>query len=259
MLSDKTIKFEQLYDEHFLSVYRLALGLVRNSCDAEEITQEAFLRAFRSFDSFRKDSSFYTWIYRITLNVANDYMKKRDKMVVQQIQDDGYIIDEIKDNDPAHDPEIEAMAHEARTMCLHSITECLSGSQRKIFCLAITLGLPHKFVAEILDCSVGSVKTALHRAKKQWFGYMENRCELINRSNPCHCKQWVKFGISQGWFSHDEAKNINTSPNPVMIKEILDLRDLCDLYKSLYAQSNFEKIAERIKSGIKKNEWNLFS
>lgn len=256
---NKANLFEQLYDEHFIKVYRLALGLVKNSFDAEEITQESFLRAFRSYDSFREDSSFFTWIYRITLNVSNDYMKKKEKTAIQSLEDKGYTVDEIIDEDHTSNPESEFLEHEARVMCLHSITECLEGNQRKIFCLAVTLGLPQKTVAEILDCSVGTVKTALHRAKKRWFGYMENRCGLIKKSNPCHCKQWVKFGLSQGWFSSDEAKDIRIEPNPVLVKEVLDLRTLRNLYKPLHSELDTEKFAERVKSGIENKEWNIFS
>jgi len=259
MNTTKTDLFEQLYNEHITKVYRLALGLVRNPFDAEEITQESFLRAFRSYNSFREDSSFFTWIYRITLNVANDYMIKKEKTAVQSLEDAGYTIDEIIDPDQTSDPETEFLEHETKVMCLHSITECLEGNQRKIFCLAITLGLPQKIVAEILECPVGTVKTALHRAKKRWFGYMENRCSLINKSNPCHCKQWVKFGLSQGWFSSDEAKNINIAPNPVLIKEVLDLRTLREIYITQYSESDTENMAERIKAGIKNNEWDILS
>ncbi|MCL1982317.1 MAG: RNA polymerase sigma factor [Clostridiales bacterium] len=259
MDANKANLFEQLYNENFVKVYRLAHGLVKNSFDAEEITQESFLRAFRFYDSFREDSSFFTWIYRITLNVANDYLKKKEKMAVQSLEDAGYVIDEIIDHAQTFDPEMEYLEHEAKAMCLHSVTECLAGDQRKIFCLAVTLGLPQKTVAEILDSSVGAVKTALYRAKKRWFGYMENRCSLINKSNPCHCKQWVKFGLSQGWFSPDEARDIIITPNPVLVNEVLDLRSLRELYKTLYSESDTENIAERIKSGIKKKEWEIFS
>jgi RNA polymerase sigma-70 factor (ECF subfamily) len=259
MLAEKTSTFELLYEEHFVKVYRLALTLTRNPSDAEEITQEAFLKAFRSYDSFRADSSFFTWIYRITLNAANDYMKQRDKMMTEQLEDEGYSVEEIPDDDLTHDPETEALAKEAKVMCLHSITECLSGRQRKVFCLVITLGLTQKTAAEILGCSVGAVKVALHRAKKQWFGYMEGRCELVNKNNPCHCKQWVKLALSRGWLSSDEAERIDMSPNPERIKEVLDMRSLCDLYRSLYPESDTDRIAERIKTGIQNSEWGILS
>lgn len=58
----------------------------------------------------------------------------------------------------------------------------------------MTIGLPHKLVAEILECSLSTVKTTLHRAKKRWFDYMENRCGIMKKLNPCHYRQWVRFG-----------------------------------------------------------------
>jgi len=88
--------FGQLYHENQTKVYRLALGLTGNANDAEEITQEAFYRAFRFYSNFRKDSTFFTWIYRITINVANDYLKQRKKLPIYALTEDlGYSIEQI--------------------------------------------------------------------------------------------------------------------------------------------------------------------
>ena len=82
-MSDKlTELFDQLYCDNQAKVYKLALGLIGDANDAEDITQEAFFRAFRSYHTFREESSFFTWIYRITLNVANDYLKQRAKLKI---------------------------------------------------------------------------------------------------------------------------------------------------------------------------------
>lgn len=200
--------FDRLYRENQAKVYRLALGLTGNKNDAEEITQEAFFRAFRSYNTFREESSFFTWIYRITLNVANDYLKQRTKMPVYALTEDyGYSLQQIVDHNPSNDPEAQLLARETRFKCLHFLTECLPINQRKVFCLGITIGLPYKLVAEILECSVSSVKTTLHRAKKRWAGYMEDRCQLIKKSNPCNCSQWVRFGLTQGWVSKKAPVN----------------------------------------------------
>lgn len=76
-MNNLTEHFDQLYRENYVKVYNLALGLTGNSDEAEEITQEAFFRALKSYDTFRHDSSFFTWIYRIMLNVSNSYMKRK--------------------------------------------------------------------------------------------------------------------------------------------------------------------------------------
>jgi RNA polymerase sigma-70 factor, ECF subfamily len=144
--------FDQLYRDNQAKVYRLALSLVGNTHDAEDITQDAFSRAFRSYETFREESSFFTWIYRITINVSNDYLKYRTKLPLETLTEDmGYALEEIIDPNPANNPETELLAFQTRIRCLHAMTECLPIDQRKVFCLAITLGLPHKAVAEILD------------------------------------------------------------------------------------------------------------
>ncbi len=255
-----TDRFDRLYRNNQAKVYRLAFSLAGNAQDAEDITQEAFLRAFRSFHTFREESSFFTWIYRIAINVSNDYLRLRTKLPIETLTEDmGYSIDEIIDPNPGNDPETELLAYQARIKCLHAMTECLPIEQRKVFCLAITMGLPYKVIAEILDCSAGSVKTTLHRAKKRWLGYMENKCQLIKKSNPCNCKQFVRFGLSQGWITKE---NLDNSRPTIVIQareEVIQLKTLRDIYRGLYPENADESFAERIRDGIKNREWAIFS
>jgi RNA polymerase sigma-70 factor (ECF subfamily) len=260
MSDNPTELFDQLYRDNQPKVYKLALALTGNAQDAEEITQEAFSRAFRSHHAFREESAFFTWIYRITVNVAHDYLKRKAKFPVHALTEDlGYSLEEIIDPNPASNPETELLARQARIKCLHSLTECLSNEQRKVFCLAITMGLSHKLVAEILDCSVSAVKTALHRAKKRWFGYMEDRCQLINKANPCTCKQWVRFGLERGWISKQALVD---PPPPAAVQareEIGRLKALRDIYQDLYRESADASFARRVREGIQNREWSIFS
>lgn len=202
-------EFERLYNENHVKVYNLSLDLTGSIADAEKITQEAFYRAYRSYFDFRKDSSFFTWIYRLTLNIADDYMKQRNNQNLS------------KDSDTL------LHSKEVRYKCLHCLTEYLEKDQRKIFCLAITIGLPLKMVAEIMECSLSQVKTTLHTAKQRWFGYMENRCDLIEKTNPCHCSQ----------------------------SKVRTLRALKDVYTTLYPAEISDLLTERIRKGIWNNEW----
>lgn len=260
MSDNLTELFDQLYRDNQSMVYKLALGLTGNGHDAEEITQEAFSRAFRSYHTFREECTFFTWIYRITINVSNDYLKQRAKFPVHALTEDlGYSLEEIIDPDPANNPETELLAYQARVKCLHAMTECLPAEQRKVFCLAITLGLPHKLVAEILDCSVNSVKTTLHRAKQRWFGYMEDRCQLIKKSNPCSCKQWVRFSLSQGWISKEALDKIHPPVAKEAREDISQLRSLRDLYQDLYREDADASFTQRLREGIKNREWTIFS
>lgn len=259
MSNEQTELFDQLYRDNQPKVYRLALSLAGNAHDAEDITQDAFFRAFRSFDTFRNESSFFTWIYRIALNVSNDHLRQRTKLPIHTLTEDlGYSLEDIVDPDPANNPETELLAFQARLRCLHAMTECLPLDQRKVFCLAITLGLPHKTVADILDCSVGSVKTTLHRARKRWFGFMENKCQLIRKSNPCNCRQFVRFGLSQGWISKEVTINPRSPVISQAREDILALRTMRDFYQDLYPDKADESFVQRVRDGIKNKEWKIF-
>jgi RNA polymerase sigma-70 factor (ECF subfamily) len=252
--------FDRLYRENLPKVHRLAFSLAGNAHDAEDITQEAFFRAFRAFDGFRRESSFFTWMYRITVNVANDHLKYRSKLPIHHLTEDlGYSYEDVIDTNPANNPETEILGRQVRIKCMHALTECLQANERKVFCLAITLDLPHKQVAEILDCSIASVKTTLHRAKKRWFGYMENMCQFIKKDNPCNCRQWVRFALSKGMIS----KDVFVDPAPPFYlqarKDVLGLRTLREFYQDLYPERADEPFAKRIREGIKSKEWAIFS
>jgi RNA polymerase sigma-70 factor, ECF subfamily len=252
--------FESQYKENHRKVYRLALGLTGNPHDAEEITQEAFLRALRAYGSFRGDSSFFTWIYRITLNVSSRYLTRRAKMATEALTEDfGYRMEDILDRDPQNNPETALLSREVRVKCLRSMTECLTGEQRRVFCLAITLGLPHKAVAEILECSTGKVKTTLYRARKKWFGYMGNHCGLLSESNPCHCGQWVRFALEKGIISGTEAASAVPPLDMKALAEAGRLKALAILYASLYPDNPDEALGERIREGMRRKEWTMLA
>jgi RNA polymerase sigma-70 factor (ECF subfamily) len=257
---ETSVTFSRLYDENYPKVYRLALALSGKASDAEEITQEAFLRAFRAFSSFRNDSAFFTWIYSITLNVARDYLKYRNKLPIHTLTEDlGYRLEDIIDTNPASDPEAEALANEARFRCLHYFTECLTPSQRIIFCLAVSLALPQKLIAETLGCSLSSVKTTLYRAKKRIAAFLGERCQLINEANSCRCDQWVRFGRAQGWLPAERLAN----PRPLIViqaaADITKIQTLSAIYQQLYPENADEALAKRIKMALEKKEWAIFT
>lgn len=254
------ITFSRLYDENHSKVYRLAYALAGNANDAEEITQEAFLRAFRSFASFRNDSTFFTWIYRITINAANDYLKYWNKLPSLRLTEDlGYKLEDIMDTNPANDPETEILANEARFKCLHCFTTCLTVNQRIVFCLGVSLGLPQRLIAEIMGCSLPAVKTTLHRAKKRVAGFLGERCQLINKANPCHCSQWVKFGKESGWLTEEHLNNPRPPINIQAAADITKIQTLRVIYQQLYPENSDEAFAKRIKKELGEREWAIFS
>jgi RNA polymerase sigma-70 factor, ECF subfamily len=88
---------------------------------------------------------------------------------------------------------------------------------------------------------------------------MENKCQLIKKSNPCNCKQFVRFGLSQGWIS----KETLVTPRPLVAVQARDdirkMKTVRDIYQDLYQDKDEGSLAQRIREGIKNKEWSIFS
>jgi len=259
--------FDQLYRDNYVKVYRLALGLANRVgfdnlasrfSDAEDITQEAFLRAFRSFDTFQENSSFFTWICRITINIAHDYMRQRAKLPIYELLERfGCSEAELIDPNPANDPETRLLANESMRNCMLGFTECLPLDQKKALFLVMGLGLSYKLAAEILDCSVSSFKSKIYRAKDRLVGYMESRCSLVDKSNTCRCEHLGRF-LSQSPVIKECITN-PTAKITIPDKVKLYMRDVRDIYRDVYCARSDEVMAEMLKEGFAKRKWATFS
>lgn len=88
---------------------------------------------------------------------------------------------------------------------------------------------------------------------------MENRCQFIKKSNPCTCRQWVRFGLERGWISKEIQ--VRARP-PVAVQarhDVLTLRTLRDFYEDLYQDKADEAFVQRLRDGIKNNDWQILT
>jgi RNA polymerase sigma-70 factor (ECF subfamily) len=151
--------FRVLVERYMKHAYNIAYGILRNHSDAEDVAQEAFVRVHRSLESFRGESEFNTWLYRITTNLALDrskQLKSRAKYEVKQI-DSMMVFSQAQQNSDHSDVvmHVERALHELPTL------------QRAVVLLRHINGLSTKSVSDILQCSEGTVKTHLHRGLKK--------------------------------------------------------------------------------------------
>jgi RNA polymerase sigma-70 factor (ECF subfamily) len=162
--------FEELVRHYDGPVLRLALHMTRSSEDAQDIYQEAFLRAYRNLDRFRFQCSFYTWIYRIVTNLCLDHLRKnqirnRRAFVDQHASDDERsVIDTVPDDRPMASPERTLINNELRRRIGEALSR-LSPRERVIFELRHYHGVRLQTVAAMLDTTENTVKNTLFRAK----------------------------------------------------------------------------------------------
>jgi len=160
-LGDKSA-FEQLVIRHQDLVFSLAYKLTGNREMANDVAQEAFIRAWKAIEKFRGDSTFSTWIYRITVNTAWTLRKKAKKHNTLNIDDtyEPIVIDEKKD------PELVAINSDLSSVLINALDK-IPIEQRIIVELKNIEGRSHKEIADYLDISVTAAKVRLHRAHQK--------------------------------------------------------------------------------------------
>ena len=158
--------FKTIVDTWENMVYNTALGIVQNAEDAEDITQEVFVQVYQSISSFKGDSKFSTWLYRITVTKSLDHQrkkkrKKRFAFVRSLFGDDSEVL--INPPDFNHPGVMLDKKEDAAT--LFKVISQLPENQRVAFTLYKLEGLSYQEVSEIMQTSLSSVESLMHRAK----------------------------------------------------------------------------------------------
>lgn len=166
------LRFDDLMERTYRKVYNFAYRLAGNRPDAEDLTQEAFYRAYRGFRDYEGDRPFENWIYRIVTRLFLDLMRAR-KRRVQTISYDAPLRPDFGDDtvtleqaDDAPDPE-QHLLKDLFSEDLERALAQLKPAQRLLVVLADIEGVPYDQIAQIVGVPVGTVRSRLHRAHKQ--------------------------------------------------------------------------------------------
>jgi len=148
-------------------VVKLVMRYVHDPADAQDVAQEAFIKAYRALPQFRGDSAFYTWLYRIAINTAKNALAARDRSPVTYELDahgeesDG-MVNRLKDPDT---PEGLALTEEIRST-VNSAIESLPDDLRTAIVLRELEGMSYEEIAAAMDCPVGTVRSRIFRARE---------------------------------------------------------------------------------------------
>jgi RNA polymerase sigma-70 factor, ECF subfamily len=160
----ETAAFQELVSRYYQKVYMVILGLLRNREDAMEIAQETFFRAYRKINSFHGGSSFYTWLYRIAVNISIDARRRQKRNPLDfREQMDGLL---EAQNVVGRDPFSDIQDKQLREKLVAAIDD-LTPEHKAVIVLRTIEGLSYKDIGEILGCSEGTVMSRLHYARKK--------------------------------------------------------------------------------------------
>lgn len=163
-------EFDRLIRRHHKHAYNVAYRMTGNHADAEDLTQEAFLRAFRFFGNYRRDWPFDNWLYKIMSNLFVDDLRRRPKSRVQSLDqpiETGNKSDEVylEIPDTASNPE-KLVMHDELDDHVQKALNSLPKDFRMTVILADIEGLSYEEISEAMHCSLGTVRSRLHRGRK---------------------------------------------------------------------------------------------
>ena len=164
--------FEELVRQYDQAVLRLALNLMRSEQDAQDIYQEAFLKAYRNVGSFRFECSFYTWIYRIVVNLCLDQLRKKNvrkessNVGVDSGGEEYSVLDRVSDDRSGANPERDLMRRELGKKISQAL-EKLTPRERMVFELKHYHGLKLRTIGEMLETTEDTAKNTLFRATQK--------------------------------------------------------------------------------------------
>lgn len=160
--------FELLVAKYQRKVARLLARFIRDSAEVEDVAQEAFIKAYRALPGFRGDSAFYTWLYRISINTAKNYLVAQGRRAPTSTEFDAEEAEGFEDAGQLRDINTpESLLQSKQTgETINSAMACLPEELRNAIVLREIDGLSYEEIAEAMSCPIGTVRSRIFRARE---------------------------------------------------------------------------------------------
>lgn len=166
--------YDELVRRYQSRIYATVYHMTSNHEDANDLVQETFIKAYRALKTFKGDSSFYTWVYRIAVNKTINFLKQRKNRLHMSLNDvdinaenDPDLVALVSDKTPRRDLNLAELQEKLNAAMLK-----LSEHHRMVVTLHDIQGLSHEEIGEIMDCNIGTVRSRLFYARQQLQAYM---------------------------------------------------------------------------------------
>lgn len=236
-------------------IYALALRMLWHPEDAQDATQEILIRVITHLGSFKRESQFSTWVYRVASNYLLNARKSRVEQGSVSFQQFGQDLDTGLSYEPYSESEAEqrVLVEEVKIGCTLAMLLCLDRAHRVCYILGEIFELNSHEAAEILNISSAAFRQRLSRARKRIRDFMQHKCGIIDPVNRCRCAARIKPAIQNGRV--DPVNVLFTGPNvktqqPVAhhVREMETLERTAALYRSHPAYAAPDVFLENIRS-----------
>src|SRR6201984_2684014 len=200
---------EDLVERHQAWIYNIAVRMLHHLQDAEDATQEILIKVLTRLSSFEGRSSFRTWLYRIVVNHVLNMKRGRVEPPSMDFAYYGAAIDntpELELADPkGASADTDLLVTEAMLSCTSGMLLCLDREQRLTFILGAIFGVSDTVAAEVLEITPDNFRQRLARARRDLRNFMNDKCGLVNQTNPCRCAKKTRGFIQAG---HVDPENL---------------------------------------------------
>lgn len=238
---------ESLITRHQTWVFNVALNLTADADEAADLMQEVLIKMVTNLSKFEQKSQFRTWLYRI---IKNHFLNtKRTGQSSQTIPWDEYAngLELTQDQELTDNYEVDKqlLIKEAKLSCMKAMLLCLAPEQRLVYVMGELFETPSEEAGEALGITSVNFRKQLSRAREQLYNFMNAKCGLINKSNPCRCARKTTGFINKGYV---DPSNLQFQKGVLSrIEDIAPSRlDTFEnqgmaAYKELYKNHNYQK------------------
>jgi RNA polymerase sigma-70 factor (ECF subfamily) len=179
--------FELLVVKYQRRVARLLSRLIRDQNEIEDVSQESFIKAYRALPSFRGESAFYTWLYRIAINTAKNHLStlgRRPQLLADYEDEEGESLDAAAQIPDYHTPETE-LSNRQIVSTVNAVVDELPSELRTAITLREMEGLSYEDIAAVMNCPIGTVRSRIFRAREAIADKLRPLLDIVGRD-----KRW---------------------------------------------------------------------
>jgi len=194
---------EALVGRHQRWIYNIVVRMVYHPHDAEDVTQEVLIKLLTKLSTFEGRSRFRTWLYRLVVNHVLNMKRARAEASEWTFQKYGEGLDNAPDSElpdsRAVPVDVQLLVDEARITCSSGMLLCLSREQRLAYVLGEIFGVSDAIGAELLETTRDNFRQKLSRARRDLHNFMQDKCGLVNKANPCRCAKKTQVFMEAGF------------------------------------------------------------
>ncbi len=244
---------EDLIKKHQDWIFNVALNFTGDRTLAADLSQEVLIKVVTKLSSFKLESTFKTWVYRIIKNHFLNMKRAKKEIPALNFEEFGEGLDRIPNESLSHytyEVEEKLLVKEAKISCMKGMLLCLEPGQRLIYIIGELFEFSDAIGSEIMEISKENFRVKLHRARKQLYNFMNQKCGLINKKNPCRCARktagFIKMGYVDPVSLHFQKNAISKIEDQVEQKLSAFQDEVTSQYQKLYQEHPYLKTPERI-------------